>query len=357
MTTSTPLSLLWLASPGSRPGREPSWLAAMPTTDVDVVGEAPTGDAVTTFVRPYRRLTNRFTEAGALAWLRDLASVPDRHDWIGALELCALVTAQAQGLARARHRRFFVLTWGNDPRHPLYRLPPYASAVRRARDADLVVCLIGAARDHCVAMGFDPDRCAVVYPPLDTDHFCPPTHHQSEPIAVFVSPLTPNKGVDRVLAAFAAARRAVPEARLRIVGRGPQQHLVEAAAAADPHIEYLGALDRAAVADVLRSSAVFVTAPRANRVWNEQFGMAYVEAQACGLPVVTTACGTNWEAVAPPNLVVADDPDALADALAGVLADPERRETIGRTNRAEMVRRFAFDQQITALRAAFEAHV
>ena len=59
---------------------------------------------------------------------------------------------------------------------------------------------------------------------------------------------------------------------------------------------------------------MFVTAPRPTRVWNEQFGMAYVEAMACGLPVVTTICGTNHEAVAPPNLLVRDRTEVLAVA-------------------------------------------
>nr|WP_257910965.1 glycosyltransferase [Janibacter limosus] len=51
----------------------------------------------------------------------------------------------------------------------------------------------------------------------------------------------------------------------------------------------------------MRSAAVFTTAPRPTWKWTEQLGLAYLEALACGLPIVTTRCGTNDEAVQPPN--------------------------------------------------------
>ncbi len=50
---------------------------------------------------------------------------------------------------------------------------------------------------------------------------------------------------------------------------------------------------------------------------------------ACGLPVVTTVCGTNHEIVVPPNERVVDDAGALAEALLGLLADPARRAAVG----------------------------
>ena len=55
---------------------------------------------------------------------------------------------------------------------------------------------------------------------------------------------------------------------------------------------------------------------------------------ACGLPVVTTACGTNHEAVPPPNARTEDDAEALAAALVPLLADPGLRREVGAFNRA-----------------------
>ena len=328
----------------------------MPGADVTAVGEVPTGDPVPFVERPYRRLTRRFVEAGALAWFRDLGSaVPAGTGWVASLELCALVTGQATSLARASGARQAILTWGNDARNPLYRIPPYRQALHRARSADLVVCLIEAARDHCLELGYRPEQLAVVLPPLDTERFHPPEAPVEEPIAAFISPLATNKGIDHVLDAWPLVRAKVPEARLVVAGRGPLQGLVEERAAADPSIDFVGSLPGEGVAELLRRSAVFVTAPRPTPVWNEQFGLAYVEAMASGVPVVTTICGTNHEAVLEPSIRVPDEIGAIADGLVHFLGDPAlRRQVFGEVRRV-VVERFERTQQLAALRAAFDA--
>lgn len=350
-------NLLWLTLPGTRPGRELSWLAGMGSSSVRAVGEQPSGDPVPFHLHRYRRLTDRFVEAGALAWFRDLGRLePDPAvDWIGGLELVSLVSGQVMSLSRRLGARSFFLTWGNDARNPLYRIPPYRQAFGRVRRADLVICLIEAARDHCLELGFDPDRLEVVLPPVDTERFHPPEVPVEEPVAVFISPLAENKGIDRVLDAFDLVRRRVPEARLLVAGHGPLLGLVEErAAASDGAIRHVGALDADGVADLLRRAAVFVTAPRPTRVWNEQFGLAYVEAMATGVPVVTTICGTNHEAVLPPSIRVPDTAGDLADGLVGFLEDPELRRRIAPELRRIVVDRFERNQQLAKLRAAFD---
>jgi phosphatidyl-myo-inositol dimannoside synthase len=349
-----PLDLLWLMLPGQRPWRELHWLSLMPGTQVTAVGDRQPPEAVRFLCRPYRQPTRRFVEAGALAWLQDLDSLPDGHDWVASLELCSLVTGQASALAGRRRQRQAVLVWANDPRSPLYRLPPYRQALRRARSADLYLCFVEAARDHCLDLGLPADRCQVVHPGVDTELFQPPATPVAEPVAVFVSPLAANKGIDRLLDAFRLVRRSLPEARLRVLGRGPLEGLVrKEAARPGSGVSYLGGGDRDRVAEVLRASAVFVTAPRPTRVWNEQFGLAYLEAMASALPVVTTACGSNHEAVRQPNLRVADDPEALAEALAAFLGDPARRARVGAENRRTVLEHHQLHRQSARLAEAF----
>jgi hypothetical protein len=145
------LDIQWLMLPGQRPWRELHWLSLMPEARVTAVGDPRPPEAVEFVRRPYRRPTDRFVEAGALAWLRGLDSVPGGDGWVASLELCSLVTGQASALARRRRQRQAVLVWANDPRTPLYRLPPYRQALRRARSAELYLCLVEAARDHCTS--------------------------------------------------------------------------------------------------------------------------------------------------------------------------------------------------------------
>ena len=352
---SASIELLWLTLPESRRGRELDWLASMPAARTRAVGETPTGDDVEWVQRPYRRVTRRFVEAGALAWFQDLATVaqPNEVDWVASLELCALVTGQATSLAERLGARQAVLTWGNDARNPLYRLPPYRQALHRAERADLVVCLIEAARDHCLELGFRDEQLRVVLPPVDMERFHPPAMPVEEPVAAFISPLATNKGIDRVLDAWPLVTAKVPEARLVVAGRGPLESLVAERASADPSIDYVGSLPGDGVAQLLREVAVFVTAPRPTRVWNEQFGLAYVEAMASGVPVVTTVCGTNHEAVLEPSVRVPDEVGPLADALVGFLGDPALRRRIAPELRRVVVERFERTQQLAALRSAF----
>jgi phosphatidyl-myo-inositol dimannoside synthase len=344
--------------PGQRPWRELHWLSLMPGAAVTAVGSPRPPEPVGFLARPYHQPSRRFVEAGALGWLRGLDSIPgpvgDGPEWLTSLELCALVTGQASALARRRRARQAVLVWANDPDTPLYRLPPYRQALRRARGADLFLCLVEAAREHCLALGLPAERCQVVLPGIDTELFHPPETPAADPVAVYVSPLAPNKGIDRVLQAFRLVRGRLPAAELRVAGHGPLEGLVRREAARPgAGVSFLGALERARVARELRRAAVFVTAPRPSRVWNEQFGLAYVEAMASGLPVVTTACGSNHEAVRPPNERVPDDAEALAEALLGFLADPARRARVGEENRRVALERHELRRQCARMGEAF----
>lgn len=342
--------LLWASLADQRRGREVSWLAGMPDTAVTALAAVDPG--VPWLPATYRRPVRRFVEAGAFAWMRELDATPPAYDWVASLELCALVTGQASAYARRHGLRQLVVTWENDPYQPLYALPPYRTATRAAlRTADLFLCMVDSAADHLRVLGVGEDRIRVVKPGADLDLFTPAAAPQPEPVIAFVSPVAANKGIDRVLEAFALVRQKVPAARLRVLGDGPLADRV-----AGEGVEHLGRGDAARVAEVLREAAVFVTAPRSTWKWSEQFGLAYLEAMACGLPVVTTICGTNHEIVVPPNERVVDDAAALAEALVGFLADPARRAEVGAGNRRHVEEHHDLRRQTALMGEALAAY-
>jgi phosphatidyl-myo-inositol dimannoside synthase len=340
--------LLWASLADQRPGREQHWLALMPDTRLTALsGTAPLPPA-RWIPATYRRPVRRFVEAGALAWVRELDALPPGYDWVGSLELCSLVTGQASAYATRHGLRHVVVTWENDPRQPLYSLPPYRTALRRALEhADLFLCMVDAAADHLRVLGVDEDRIRVVKPGADLALFRPAPEPVAEPVVAFVSPLARNKGVDRVLDAMALVRDEIPEARLTVSGRGPLDTMVR-----QQWCEHMGFGGPDHVASVLRRAAVFVTAPRSTWKWSEQFGLAYLEAMACGLPIVTTVCGTNQEIVVPPNERVVDDAEALAEALLGFLRDPARRAAVGAANRRYVERHHELTTQCARLGSA-----
>lgn len=316
--------------------------------------------------RPFTHPVKRFVATGSFAWLRDLDGAWDKattlpgpgsspFDWTVSLELYSLASGQASSLARRHKARHAVMVWNNDVRHPLYRLPPYRWALRRSVEADLVVCFVEAAADHCLGLGIGEERIALVMPPVDSEFFVPSQTPVQEPVIVYCSPIAPNKGIDRVLQAFAIVHSRIPDARLIVAGGGPMAAAVrEAEKLTNGAVSYRGQLDREGVREVLQGGAVFCTAPRPTPVWNEQFGLAYAEAMACGLPVVTTACGSNHELVQPPNARVRDKPGDLADALCEFLDRPGLREEVGRQNRSWVSSRFDYRTQVMRLRDAFD---
>ena len=353
--------VLWGRLPDQRPLRELYWLSRMPATRVTEVGSPRThgpDTGIRHVDRPIRRPVKRFVEAGALGWIHGLATVDPRpYSWVASLELCALVTGQLSAYATRHGLRQAVVTWENLPNQPLYHLPPYSWATRRALGADLMICPVDAARDHLVALGYPESRIAVVPPGVDLEVFRPAQSLGVEPdpdLVAFVSPLASNKGIDTVLEAMDVVRREHRSAHLVVAGRGRLERLVqERAAASGGAVRYVGSLDRAGVARLLASAGVFTTAPRPTWKWNEQFGLVYLEAMASGIPIVTTASGTNHEAVRPPNIRTADTPSALASGLLAILRDPSAAARIGAENRRLAEARHDLAAQTRALGAAF----
>lgn len=288
-----------------------------------------------------------------MAWLRDVGRAPVDTDWVASLEPFSLTTGQAARFARKHRRHLAVLMWHNFKETPLYRLPGYRDAWRLSREADFFLTLIEASRDHILDMGIEPERVACVRPGIDTTVFTPPATPVDEPVVAFISPLRNNKGLDRVLAAWPRVLQAVPDARLVIAGTGEDHAMARAAADSTPSIDFLGMLPQEGVAQLMRTCAVFVTAPRATRMWNEQYGLVYLEAMASGMVVVTTASGTNHEAVPEPNKRVADDPALIADELIAFLADPERRKAVARWNRDYVVSNADMRTQAARMEKAF----
>ena len=144
----------------------------------------------------------------------------------------------------------------------------------------------------------------IVHPPVDTVFFHPadvPLRHHF----LIVSALVPYKRLD--LAIAACQRTGAP---LRIVGDGPDRARLESQAG--PNVEFLGRLGDDEVRDEYRQ-ALAVILPG-----EEDFGIAPVEAHACGRPVVALGRGGALDTVIDgDNGVLFAEPDAgsLADAL------------------------------------------
>jgi glycosyltransferase involved in cell wall biosynthesis len=124
---------------------------------------------------------------------------------------------------------------------------------------------------------------AVVYPPVDVDAFS--LREAKEDFYLTASRLVPYKKVPTIVEAF----RAMPERRLVVVGDGTDMGKVKALAA--PNVEILGYQPTETLRDLMQRARGFVFAAE------EDFGIAPVEAQACGTPVIAYGRGGACETV------------------------------------------------------------
>lgn len=142
-----------------------------------------------------------------------------------------------------------------------------------------------------------------------------------------IASLDPWKGLDVLLHAMALLRTEFPNLRLECAGEGPGRASLEALAAAlglGGSVQFLGFLDRQALAGRLARCTIFVLPSR-----SEPFGIAVVEALACGAPVVASRVGGVPEILRDGRdglLVTPGDPAAIAEALRRLLIDPALRE-------------------------------
>jgi glycosyltransferase involved in cell wall biosynthesis len=147
---------------------------------------------------------------------------------------------------------------------------------------------------------------------------------------VYAGRLAHEKGVDVLIEAVARLGRD----RLEVAGEGPERARLEALAAdrAPGRVRFHGRLSKEQLLGLLRSAAVVAIPSRCH----ENQPMILLEAFACGVPVVATRLGGLPELVRPGengDTVPPDEPGSLADALAGLLADPDRAFLMGRAAR------------------------
>jgi glycosyltransferase involved in cell wall biosynthesis len=158
---------------------------------------------------------------------------------------------------------------------------------------------------------------AVIYPPVDTNIFVP-GKGEPEDFYLIVSALVPYKRIDLAMEAF--HRR--PE-RLLIVGKGPEEKRLREKASSNIHL--MGSLSQEELLPLYQKCQATIL-PGV-----EDFGIAPVESQACGRPVVAFAEGGAVESVRDGETGVffaERSPEALSDAIDRVSSLRFNRETL-----------------------------
>jgi glycosyltransferase involved in cell wall biosynthesis len=151
---------------------------------------------------------------------------------------------------------------------------------------------------------------------VDETRFALSPRSPSSPTVLFtLGALTPQKGVDLLLQAFARWQPTAGDVHLHIGGDGPERARLQSLAqrlGLAARVRWLGALAPAQVPACMAACDAFVLASR-----HESFGVVLVEALMSGKPVLATRCGGPEGIVDSNNgvLVAPDNVDALVDGL------------------------------------------
>ncbi len=236
----------------------------------------------------------------------------------------------------------------------------FALAVERAlagRSA-AIVCVCEDERRVARAAGLGrAERLQVVYngcPACDAAVAPDPSVEalrRNGPVVGAITVLRRQKALDTLLEAAPRVHEQVPEARIAIVGGGPER------AALLAHAERLGVRNvvflpySPPAARHLRALDVYVL-PSA---W-EAFSIGVLEAQACGIPQVATDVGGTREAVIPETgtLVPPRDPVRLADALIELLRDPARRAAMADASLARHSELFTVERMVAETASVYD---
>jgi L-malate glycosyltransferase len=173
-----------------------------------------------------------------------------------------------------------------------------------------------------------------------------------ECVAVHVSNFRPVKRIPDVLAVFDRIRREVP-ARLLLIGDGPDRSLAERIAESNGFADRTAFLGNvASIETILPIGKIFLLPSDA-----ESFGLAALEAMACGVPVIGTRAGGLPEVVtngADGYLLPVGDVAGMADAALSLLRDPEKWAGFSRNARRHAIEAFPTDAIVARYRELYE---
>lgn len=247
-----------------------------------------------------------------------------------------------------------VSTKHNDDR---FRIGPFRFVERAvtARAQRVIAITHALARFSVERAGVADSKIEVVHYGLDElpepwgDGTDPPGDGR---LLVAIARLVEQKGVDVAIRALASVRVEHPDVRLAVLGEGPQRAQLEALAGE------LGVADAlllpGRVGDVtawLRRAELVVHPAR----W-EGFGLALLEGMLAARAVVATRVSSVPEIVVDGEtgtLVAADDVDAFAAAIDGLLRDEERRTRFGQTGLERARREFSVERMTASTLAVY----
>ncbi len=233
------------------------------------------------------------------------------------------------------------------------------------RTASVIVNSSVVHRAVVEVFGAGPDTVRRIPFGIDTDRFHPQVNGQTtrkrhginddEIVVLAMQRLEKGKGVEVLIAAISKVVVRFPNVRVLIGGSGKEAERLNNLRKAlnlEKQVQFCGLIPPDETPSYYAAADISVLASH-----SETLGIVLAEASAMGLPVVATRAGGTVDVVldgVSGLLVEPGNPEALANALCELIADPAKRASMGRAGREHVVRHFGLESVASAYLEAFE---
>jgi len=255
---------------------------------------------------------------------RNLARIiKDSDIQVAAFGAAAPLGLLSTSMKRAGIRKTVALTHG----HEVWwaKVFPFNLAMRRIGSSIDSLTYLGEFTQRAIARSLSKasaEKMVKIAPGIDVEHFSPQDSTQlrrdlkldDKRVIVSVGRLVHRKGQDHLIQSLPEILRSVPNAHVLMVGQGPYlshlKKLVEELNVVD-HVSFIGRIQYAQLPQYICAGDIFAM-PSRSRFFGlevEGLGIVYLEASACGLPVIAGSSGGA--------------PDAVVDGVTGIVVDGE----------------------------------
>ncbi|HRD09636.1 MAG TPA: glycosyltransferase family 4 protein, partial [Candidatus Nanopelagicaceae bacterium] len=222
-----------------------------------------------------------------------------------------------------------------------------------ANNVDIATYLGEFTRNSMAPRFRDSRKLIKIAPGIDTEHFVPHASDDlrkrygidTKPTIVSVGRLVHRKGQDRLVEAMPRILEKIPNAHLIFIGEGPHRKVLDTLVsqlALDDHVSFIGRIHYADLPRYISMGDIFAMPSRSRLLGLEVegLGIVYLEASACGLPVIGGSSGGAPDAVKhgiTGYVVDGNNVEEIADRSIELLRDSELRATMGAAGRKWVV--------------------
>ncbi len=237
--------------------------------------------------------------------------------------------------------------WGGDPKCR-------RQILEAADKASALLAVSAALKQDMIALGMDGSKISVHYTGLDQNRFVPVDRVPAKralgvegPLFITTGALIPRKNQDLVIRALTS----FPDATVMLAGKGeaePHYRALASELGVADRICFLGSVSHDELAQLTAAADIAILVSKSEGLAN-----AWVEALACGTPVIISEAGGARELVTGPDAgrIVAQSVEAIVEAARAILADPPSQDRV-RSSVSQFSWKTNGDQMLAILRQA-----